>query len=242
MGSLRRGSMRKMILGAVAVVSALGMSTNHADAAIAHDNGSAITGSQNYGNSLGLAFDVNPGFTISVTDLGVFDNGDTNQLNGVSGTADMDANSTSDPIGGTAAVIYNRNTSSIVAGPVYFTSADTAAQNVGRGDAFKSITPVTLGAGNYIVVGWNTHNFNTNGGANGTNIKDNGGGAISFVGGGFFSGANTYAMPTGADGGPADRYDTATFKFTAAATPEPASLSVLALGGVLLLCRRTSHA
>lgn len=184
---------------------------------IAYDNTNTNTSlNQNYGNNLGLEFDVNQAITI--TSLGAYDTGNPSQLNGPNGTS------------GVTVGIYNRNTQSLVTPTVTFTPTNPGTQI--NSDAFLSITPTTLGPGNYMVVAFNDNNYNSYGGTNLFSTENTGGGLISFVGGAdYSSSASSIGYPTIVDGGPSNRYNAGTFEFTpAAAVPEPASLTLLGTG------------
>lgn len=183
----------------------------------AFDNTTA-PGLQNYGNSLGLDFDVLQ--PITVTRLAAFDNGDPANLN------------FQDPVNGVTVAIYNRNTQTQVGPSQNFTTADPGERV--NANVFKDVADFDLPVGNYSLVAFNAPNYNSSGGDNTFNTTNNGGGLISFVGGGRFGSDN--AFPGGVDGGPADRYNIGSFEFVA--VPEPTALGLLALGGLALLCRR----
>jgi hypothetical protein len=200
---------------------------------IAYDNMGGIVavlngnnpGIQNYGNDLGLDFTVNA--PIRVTELGAFDNGNPNLLSGVNGTS------------GITVGIFNTTTGLQVGPSVTFTPTNAGTQI--NGDAFLP-TDITLLDGNYTIVAYNDGNYNQNGNAstpNPTSTENSGGGLISFVGGGRFSGTESgLAFPTNPDGGPSNRYDVGTFEFVQA--PEPATMSFVSLGiiGLVLAASR----
>lgn len=183
---------------------------------IAYDNPAGVSPLQNFGNNLGLEFNVTT--PIRVTELGAFDNGVLANLEGTVG-------------GGIDVGIFNRTTMTLVGPTVHFNSTSDAGTQI-NGDAFLPVN-ITLQNGSYAVVAFNDDNANTNGGAN-TGTVENSGGFINFVGA-INGGGSALAYPTNVDGGPTDRYDAATFAFVQA--PEPTSTSLLSLGIVgLCIC------
>ena len=166
---------------------------------IAYANNAGNVGSQNYGGSLGLDFFVSQ--IISVTKLGVFDSG-SDGLNRTI-TAQMWRRSGN---GGTKLA------------ELVFTPADAGVLVVG--DRFKPLpTPLSLTPGDYTIVafgyGSGEPNGNQGGPTSSAKSTDDGGEAITFVGGGRFGAAGQF--PGTIDGGPANRYSAGTFEFAAAA-------------------------
>jgi hypothetical protein len=116
-----------------------------------------------------------------------------------------------------------------------------------EGSRFLDITAITLLAGfhgSIVASHWDSlePNYNAFGQPNTTATTDSGGGAISFVGGGRFSGGPSDVFPTGIDNGPANRYDAGTFTFSV--VPEPSSLALVGIGATYLMSlrRRRSRA
>ena len=221
-------------LGLVSVTTAgfaLSAGTN-AWANIAYDNAANVGGLQNFGGVLGLDFTVNT--PISVTALGVFDNGLNANLGGSDGTS------------GVTVGFYDVGSQTLIGPSVHFAPADGGITQV-RGDAFKNIVPLTLLPGTtYSIVTFNDTNYNTGGGINGTVALD-GSGAINFVGNGRYgSSTGSFMFPNIVDGGPQARYDAGTFQFTVAFpaaqadVPEPASITLMfgALGALGFARRR----
>jgi hypothetical protein len=220
------GQLMKPMLSRLAVVITLlaGIGSARAEF-IAYDNYKDITdGIQNWQGNLGLDFTVNS--SISVVSLGAFDNGNTANLIG------------SDLSSGVTVGIFDLGTSLLVGPSVLITPISIGSQI--NGDFFVSVTPFTLGPGNYSIVTFNDQNYNS-GFTNGTQANlDDGGGLLDFhvptalsrydagssfdlppSGGGYSSGVDNYV--------PVPRFDAGTFQFNAA-TPEPGSLVLLCTG------------
>lgn len=183
---------------------------------IAYDNAS-VTPNQLFGNTLGMDFDVSQ--TITVTSLGAFFGDNINNLTfqNPAGVTVGIFDSTSQTLVGSSVTISPSNFNTLV-----------------NGDAFINIgTPIVLAAGfQGTIVALNDPNYNSNGGANPTSTLSDGGGAISFVGGGSYSFNNaSLAYPTTPDAGPANRYDAGTFTFIVG-VPEPSSFLLFGLAGV----------
>jgi hypothetical protein len=203
--------MNRFIVTAAAAVVSLSLFGGAGRAAfIAYDN-AAVQANQDFGHSLGLDFNV--GATpIAVTALGTFDSGNPAALSGVVG-------------GGVTVAIFNRTTQTQFGPSVTFTP--TNAGTPINGDAFLA-TDFELPAGfQGSIVAYNDNNYNSGGGTNGTSTE-NGGGLLSFVGGGRFDFSNSLDYPTIVDGGPTNRYDAGTFQFTAA--PAPSSFVLAGMG------------
>lgn len=216
--------MRRFKVVAALLALAVVAGTARADI-IAYDN-AAVVANQGFGNALGLDFVVIT--PIVVTQLGVFDSGVIGNLAGADGVSGVDV------------AIFDRATMLQVGPLVHFSPGSPGTQV--NGDAFKAIAPLLLPAGfQGSIVAFNDNNWNGFGGPNPTSTENDGGGQISFVGGGRFGFGNTY--PTSVDGGPTNRYDAGTFQFTAPAAPapaavgvpEPGTLALLGLGSVGLL-------
>lgn len=176
-----------------------------------------VSGTQNYGGSLGLDFDVGLD-TISVTRLGVFDD-DQDGLNLT-----------------ITAYIYDRNTQTPVIGPLVFTGTTASLED---GFRFLPITPFTLPAGfkgSVVAEGYGDSEQNGNFNTNGPDVT------FSSVGltkvGNRFGSAGSY--PGGADAGNGDptagEYAAGNFDYTV--VPEPATAGVLSLGSLVLFARR----
>jgi hypothetical protein len=163
------------------------------------------SGNQNYTGALGMDFDVNK--DIVVTQLGVF--------HGCAGFADLKA-----PL---KAQLYQRDdcdpTNNTVLATIDFPISDpgTAMDS----SLFKPLpTPITLKAGftgTIVASGYGDPENNGNGYGNQTVTwtTDDGGGLITFVGGGRY-GDDPTMYPGVVDGGPVNRYAAGTFVFKAA--------------------------
>lgn len=182
-------------------ITANGISQDH----IAYVVPKGTAGNQNYGGALGMDFNVNS--DIVVTQLGVF--------HGCAGFKDLQA-----PL---QARLYQRDdndpANNTVLATLDFTLDDPGT--IMDGSLFKPLpSPVTLSAGftgTIVASGYGDAENNGNGYGNQT-VKwttDDGGGLISFVGGGRF-GADPTMYPDTPDGGPVNRYAAGTFVFHAA--------------------------
>ncbi len=183
---------------------------------IAYNVAARTAGNQDVGGeALGLDFDVNA--AIVVTRLGVFDSGGDGLQSVLT------------------AQLYDRDTRQAVTPLVTFALGDgpDSGTLIG-GSRFLDVAPLTLQAGfhgSIVVSGYDgaEMNYNTFGGANPTQTTDSGGGLISFVGFGRYSGGDPNVFPTTVDSGPENRYDAGTFEFEAAA-PAPGGLALAAAG------------
>lgn len=192
-----------------------------------------VNGTQNFNNSFGNDFNVNSAITVS--QLGVFDNGQ----NGLSTDGTQ-------PI---TATLYNRTTGlAVTGGSIGFGGNTGSDGTLVDGYRFKSISPITLQPGQYSIItdfysqpGHEENFYNAGGNTNNTVVRDTGGGLITFVGSGRYDPAQHNGFPTAnIDGGSEPiHYDAGTFVFTAA-TPEPTSLGLLAVmaTGSMLYRRR----
>lgn len=180
-----------------------------AQVAIAYSVPVGATSNQFISNPLGMDFNVNR--PIYVVSVGVFDSG-------------QDGLAFSHVVR-----IYDRNTqTSVVMETV--PAGTTAALT--DGSRFVALaTPFLLPAGfqGSIVAEINVTdgNGNTHGGT-GVSLLNDGGGALTFVGGGRVSDNGPGVYPLRIDGGPANRYLAGTFAFTA--VPEPSSVALLGFG------------
>ena len=174
----------------------LGAWCNSALAIVAYNVPGGTAGNQAFGGSLGLDFNVN--VPISVTSVGVFDDG---------------SNGLSLPL---QARIYDRVTGLQVPGTFTTFAAGPTGTLIGGSRFLNLGAPVTLPAGfqgTIVGEGYGAAERNGNQGVGAIVglTTDTGGGAISFVGGGRNAGFN--AFPTNVDGGPANRYAAGTFNF-----------------------------
>ena len=175
------------------------------------------SGNQTHGGALGMEFDLNK--QIIVTRLGVFDSG---------------SNGLAVPI---SVRLYDRTNTTTPLATLSFTPAD-AGTLIG-GSRFKDLpTPLSLMPGfqgTIVADGYGATEPNGNSFL-GVPVwtTDSGGGVISFVGLSRWDGA-AGVYPNNLDGGPANRYAAGTFE---ANLPEPATLTVLALGGLAAFLRR----
>ncbi|MDC8004567.1 HYR domain-containing protein [Aureisphaera galaxeae] len=155
------------------------------------------SGNQAWTGELGLKFDVLT--PIFIDELGAFDH----LSDGINGTQS----------GGIRVAIFDRNTQSIVPGLdiIISGSADPLVNN----HRMRSITPVELPAGQYMVVakGFQAGQLNGNNTGNGT--TDDGGGLISFVGTPNYGPGTPagFSYPNLVDAGPANRYLAGTFNY-----------------------------
>ena len=178
----------------------------------------------------------------------------TGPLQSYTGSLGMDFNVNSDPILVKAFGAFNAVGTGVFSGDIQVGIFDlsgnlqgTAVTFVagtpysfvpGSKDVFQSVLPFLLGPGSYsvVAVGFSAADKNGNTGVGSTppSVTDDGGGLISFVGGGRF-GSATFGLPGSIDGGPANRYDAGTFEFEA--VPEPGTFllagAALAIAGLI---------
>ena len=245
-----------MVRGVIALCLLGAATTATAGTVIAYDNTCDATcqgSQQNYGNSLGLDFEVLA--PIDVLALGMFDGGnnyDQTMYYGVDCSSGVWVNIYNIPADGPATIVAS----------VYFNPAnfDVSQPNFGEGQQINAenflflSSAVELQPGNYRVVAWNDWNWNVNltGAAGGTNpntTENDGGGLILFDGLGRFAPAPGsadpfFGFPTLVDAGPSDRYAAGSFIFEDAnefeRIPEPSTLGLIGTGllGAWALRRR----
>ena len=220
---------------------------------------------QNYGNSLGLDFEVLA--PIDVLALGMYDGGNDSYpyiFNGVAGTDFTTLIPTVQQVVGVTVLIYNipADGPATIVASVYFNPANfnLSQPNNGEGQQINAenflflSSAVELQPGNYSVVTWNDWDWNVNltGAAGGTNpntTENDGGGLISFVGLGRYapvpgSPNPFFGFPTIIDAGPSDRYMAGSFIFEnpndLGSIPEPSTLGLIGAGllGAWALRRR----
>ena len=199
----------KTVLSLTAGTALLLTSALQSNAAIAYGIPAGTAGTQAYDGALGNDFDVISATGISVTRLGVFDD-------------------LSDGLNSTITVgIFDRATAALVGTSLTFTGSDGSLEDGSR--FITLVSPIILPAGfegSIVAQGYNGAERNGNVGTGSTaGTTDDGGGAISFVGGSRFGPAGGFAYPTSLDGGPANRYHAGNFDYDI--IPEPSSLALL---------------
>ncbi|MBT45552.1 MAG: hypothetical protein CL922_09090 [Deltaproteobacteria bacterium] len=199
----------KTLLSLTAGTALLLASALQSNAAIAYGIPAGTAGTQAYNGALGNEFDVLSPAGISVTRLGVFD-------------------SNSDGLNSTITVgIFDRATEQLVGTSLTFTGNDGSLEDGSRW--ITLVSPITLAAGfqgMVVAQGYDGAEQNGNVGTGSTaSPTDDGGGAISFVGGSRFGPGGVFAYPTNVDGGPANRYHAGNFDYDI--IPEPSSLALL---------------
>ena len=180
------------------VVSLLFTATLQLNAAIAYGVPGGTAGTQAYNGALGNDFDVLSPDGIVVTRLGVFDD-------------------LSDGLNSTITVgIFDRTTATLVGSAISLNGNDGSLEDGTRFVAL--VSPLTLPAGfqgSIVAQGYNSSERNGNAGTGSTpGTTDDGGGAISFVGGSRFGPDGVFAYPASVDAGPANRYHAGNFDFT----------------------------
>lgn len=137
------------ILAAALLVLVCGRQAFGSD--IVYNNDTAGQGNQNWTGNLALTFTVNPGSSVIVGELGVFNASGSGSLSAYNGSA------TNITVG-----IYDA-TGTLVPGTQYTFSSSGSYTLVGY-DLFQAITPVTLTAGSYAIdaIGFNGPNANGN--------------------------------------------------------------------------------
>jgi hypothetical protein len=213
----------KRNLQMVTALFVLALTARSAMAIQAYFEPNPTDGTQAFGGSLGMDFDVNS--WILVNQLGVFDDDQNGIAAGTTLTAQLWSRS--------------GNTGVLISPSITFTSADPGT--LSDGHRLKDITPLLLGPGSYTIVafGYNAAEENGNTGTGNVAVSTNsGGGLISFVGGGRFGTAGLF--PATPDGGPPGRYHAGTFNFVG--VPEPATAALLLLSGLAALRRNRREA
>lgn len=147
---------------------------------------SVTNGVQNFGGELGMIFKVNNSITINA--LGAFDD----KGNGVTGTQN----------GGVRVAIFNKATKAIVPGLDAVVIGQADGYNLGY--RFKTVAPVNLTAGEYVIVakGYNQNELNGNTGLGSPVVYgDLSNGVISYVSGSLYGTSSTgFNYPTNGDG------------------------------------------
>ena len=193
------------------------------------------SGSQEYDALFGMDFNTN--HSIVVTQLGVFDNNADGVLN---------TDSPTQPI---VIQLWDLNNPATALATINFGGGSPTGTDVSVGSGmvfFQDLsTPLLLPAGGNFYISEDYSGaeqfFNSGGNVGTAPTINDGGGLITFVGGGRASFGHDYVYPSGGggfiDGGPANRYAGPNFTFFA---PEPASLAIwgVVIAGGLLVARR----
>ena len=197
-----------VILVAIALMS---LASQSAHAVVAYEVLGGTAGTQAFGGSLGMDFDVSGGSNIEITRLGVFDD----LSDGLNRTIN--------------AHIYDRNnTSTPLASLVFGTGATGSLEG---GSRFLNLAgPLVLPAGfqgTVVAEGYGAGERNGNVGTGSTaGTTNTGGGLISFVGNARHGTSGLF--PTNIDGGPANRYHAGTFDFIATTASPPVPTDAVA--------------
>ena len=163
---------------------------------LAYSVPAATVGGQNYPDGLGMDFDVIA--PIVVTKLGVFDSGG----NGINNSVTVQ--------------LYRTTPSVQLLTSMAFGGSGSGSLAAGTACRVKPLTtPLVLQPGSYSIVSYGHNAIDLNGNA-GVQTRtwsiDDGGGLVSFTGGGRYGGAPG-TLPPNFDGGPADRYAAGTFDY-----------------------------
>ncbi|HEY4312273.1 MAG TPA: hypothetical protein VGN12_22685 [Pirellulales bacterium] len=220
----------RVLFAATLVVLVAGLSET-AQGAIAFDNSAGVpgVGLQNWAGNLGLDFIVNS--PVTVTQLGVFDNGDPSQLDGVAGA-------------GVTVGIFDV-TSGLLVAPGLVINPSTPGTQV-NGDYMVDVAPFNLAPGLYSIVTLDDRNYNTGFGGGVEATLNDGGGLLNFSANptltARWDGSGTFGFPTsnvanpqGADSGqavPVPRFDAGTFAFQATVPEASPALIWTLLGGM----------
>ena len=207
----------------IALFIVLGIGYAHAGT-VAYQVPAGKEGTQNYGGALGMDFIVNT--PIRVVGLGAFDDSsDGINLDLTSGIWSRDNAGTPDD--------FADDTGIALLASETFTNADPGV--LVDGSRIKPIDPFVLSPGDYTIAAWGYGDGERNGNVGTGSVAsaiDDGGGAITFVGGSRFGPAGAPSdYPSSMDGGPANRYDAGTFEFEV--VPEPAMAGTLGLSLLL---------
>ena len=210
----------KALLSLTAGTALLLAASLQSNAAIVYGIPAGTAGTQDYDGALGNDFDVLNPDGIVVTRLGVFDD-------------------LSDGLNSTITVgIFDRTTATLVGSAISLNGNDGSLEDGTRFVAL--VSPLTLPAGfqgSIVAQGYNSSERNGNAGTGSTpGTTDDGGGAISFVGGSRFGPGGVFAYPTSVDAGPANRYHAGNFDFNV--VPEPSASALFGLAAIGLLRRR----
>jgi hypothetical protein len=199
----REVAVKSMKAAALLLILAAAASAVLADT-VAYVVPAGTAGNQAYTGALGMDFNVNS--PIIISQLGVFDDGSDGLQ------APLEAR------------LYQRDDTDPECKSVLLATIDFTPDDQGTpmdGSLFKPLpTPITLPAGftgTIVASGYGPVEMNGNYGVggHGTWTTDDGGGLISFVGGGRY-GNDPTMFPATPDGGPANRYAAGTFIFSAA--------------------------
>ncbi|MCA9215231.1 MAG: PEP-CTERM sorting domain-containing protein [Planctomycetales bacterium] len=200
----------------------LGFGSLHAQT-IAYQVPAGKEGTQNYGGALGMDFIVNS--PIRVTALGVFDD----SSDGIN--LDISAGIWSRDVAGTPDDFADDTGINLLASAAF---SNNESGTLIDGSRFKDIAPFILEPGDYTISAWGYGDAERNGNVGTGSVAsstDDGGGAITFVGGSRFGPAgDPSGFPSSVDGGPENRYDAGTFQFEL--VPEP---SMTGIAGLLLM-------
>jgi hypothetical protein len=187
---------------------------------------------------------------IRITKLGIFDDGADGLTNAM--PVGIYNTSTQTLVPGLSGTVPAGTSAPILGGTATYVNSQSYANAAGRSAGFRYVTlttPIDLPAGTYSMVGANFSNGGTSGAAAAGTIKtddygettptfNDGSGLISLSPDSHFNSGTTLVFPT-VNTAANYRFATTSFEFTA--VPEPTTIGLLSLGGLLLM-RRRSHA